>query len=540
MNSRSCFIRSFVLRCAFGCLAFSVFPFASAAEPETDPARPTIFIAGDSTAARSDSGVSQGWAVPFADYLDPAKVEVVDRARGGRSSRTFITEGLWDQLLADVKAGDIVLIQFGHNDGGAINEEPPGSNLPLRARGSLPGLGEESEAIDNVVTKKHEVVHTFGWYMRRMIADAQAKGARPVVLSLTLRNIWEDGRIERGSGRYGAWAHQIANDAGVPFIDVSNLVADRFEDLGEEAVKAFYERDHTHFNAAGADLHAQAVVAGLKGLRPGPVKELLSAKGEAVEADRLAWLNLPRPADRRLPTLFLIGDSTVRNGRGDGQGGEWGWGDRLAPWFDTSKINIVNRAVGGLSSRTYLTQGHWDHVMRMLKPGDFVIMQFGHNDSAPLNDDRRARGTIKGVGEEAEEIDNILTGRHEVVRSYGWYLRRFISDTRSKGATPIVCSLVPRKIWKDGMIARGRDGYAGWAGQVARSEGAPFVDLNELIAARYDELGPEKVDALFADAHTHTSDAGAVLNAEIVARGLRALEVNPLSGYERQGSGSGR
>ncbi|MFO1488504.1 MAG: hypothetical protein U1F65_08500, partial [Verrucomicrobiota bacterium] len=90
---------------------------------------PSIFIAGDSTAARGAGANQQGWAAPFADYFDPSKANVVNRARGGRSSRTFITEGLWDQLLADVKRGDIVLIQFGHNDAGAINDTS-------RARGS--------------------------------------------------------------------------------------------------------------------------------------------------------------------------------------------------------------------------------------------------------------------------------------------------------------------------------------------------------------------------------------------------------------------
>ncbi len=112
-----------------------------------NPALPSIFIAGDSTAARGAGTSQQGWAVPFATYFDPTKVNIVNRARGGRSSRTFITEGLWDQLLANVKRGDIVLIQFGHNDAGAINDD-------RRARGSLPGLGGETQEIDNLITEK--------------------------------------------------------------------------------------------------------------------------------------------------------------------------------------------------------------------------------------------------------------------------------------------------------------------------------------------------------------------------------------------------
>jgi lysophospholipase L1-like esterase len=161
------------------------------------------------------------------------------------------------------------------------------------------------------------------------------------------------------------------------------------------------------------------------------------------------------------------------------------------------------------------------------------MMQFGHNDNGPLNDDSRARGTIKGIGDESEEIDNLLTKQHEVVHSYGWYLRKFIADARARGATPIVCSLVPRKTWKDGKIVRSKDSYAGWAEAVASAENAPFVDLNEIIAARYDELGLQKVEPLFGDPHTHTSAAGAELNAQCVIAGLNALKTNPLAPYLR-------
>src|SRR5262245_38160266 len=212
----------------------------ASAAPKIDPALPTIFIAGDSTAARGRGEKQQGWAVPFADYFDASKVNVVNRARGGRSSRTFVTEGLWDQLLADLKAGDTVLIQFGHNDGSPVAEDPSTPRQQWRFRGSVPGLGEETREIDNLLTNKHEVIHTFGWYMRKMIADVKAKGASPIVLSLTLRNIWRDGKIERGSGRYGQWSYEIAKAAAVPFIDLTNRMADEFDKLGPEKVAALY------------------------------------------------------------------------------------------------------------------------------------------------------------------------------------------------------------------------------------------------------------------------------------------------------------
>jgi lysophospholipase L1-like esterase len=110
-------------------------------------------------------------------------------------------------------------------------------------------------------------------------------------------------------------------------------------------------------------------------------------------------------------------------------------------------------------------------------------------------------------------------------------LRRFIADARAKGATPIVCSLVPRKIWENKQIVRQRDGYADWAAEVAKKEKVALIDLHEIVARRYEELGPEKVEPLFADERTHTSRAGAELNAAAVIFGLKALGQNPLAPY---------
>jgi lysophospholipase L1-like esterase len=496
--------------------------------PVPNPKLPTLFVVGDSTANNSANG-ARGWGDPFISYFDTTKINVLNRARAGRSSRTFQTEGLWDKVLAEMKAGDFVIIQFGHNDGGPIDKD--------RARGSLPGLGEETQEATMPDGRK-EVVHTFGWYMRKFIADAKAKGATPIVLSLTVRNIWENDKVERGSGRFGEWSAAISKSQNVAFIDLTTIVANKYEAMGQEKVKELFATDHTHTSPGGAELNAASVVAGIKGLKNSLLVNYLSDKGRAVEATPQATnanqaqrRPLPEPANPKLPTLFLIGDSTVRNGQGDGAGGQWGWGEPLFAYFDAKKINVVNRAVGGLSSRTYLTSGNWDKVLQMLKPGDFVIMQFGHNDSGALNDDSRARGTIKGTGEETEEIDNILTKKHEVVHSYGWYLRKFIADAKAKGATAIVCSLIPRKIWKDGHVVRNSADYAKWAAEVARSENVAFIDLNEIIARKYDELGQEKVEPLFADPHTHTSLAGAELNAASVVAGLKALKKNPLAKY---------
>jgi lysophospholipase L1-like esterase len=238
------------------------------------------------------------------------------------------------------------------------------------------------------------------------------------------------------------------------------------------------------------------------------------------------------PANLDLPSLFLIGDSTVRNGQGNGAGGQWGWGDEIAPFFDTGKINVVNRALGGTTSRTFY-RDLWPRVLAMLKPGDFVIMQFGTNGGA-VNDASRARGELHGIGDETQDITNLVTGKFETVHTFDWYEKQMIADARSKGATPMVCSLIPRNSWRtNGMAARnGPDSAAGWARQAADSVNAPFLDINEIIARQYDELGREKVNALFvAGAGPHTSLAGAQTNAICVVAAFKGLKENPLAKY---------
>src|SRR5882672_3529408 len=228
----------------------------------------------------------------------------------------------------------------------------------------------------------------------------------------------------------------------------------------------------------------------------------------------------------RLPTLFIIGDSTVNNSTK----GQMGWGTPIAAFFNRSKINIENRARGGRSSRTYLTEGLWDRVLAEIKRGDLVLMQFGHNDGGAINDDSRARGSLRGTGEQTEEIDNLLTKKHEIVRTFGWYMRKFIADAKARGATPIVVSLVPRNIWKDGKVVRAANDYAKWAAEAAKAERALFIDLNEIVARHYEAAGPEKVlaDYFTTTDHTHTSPAGAWLNAASVAEGIRQLKNCPL------------
>lgn len=230
------------------------------------------------------------------------------------------------------------------------------------------------------------------------------------------------------------------------------------------------------------------------------------------------------------PVLYMIGDSTVQNGSGKGSDSLWGWGSFMNIYFNTDKIEIQNHAKGGRSSRTFLTDGRWDSIMKTIKKGDYVLIQFGHNDGSELADTLRARGTIKGIGEESKDIYNPIRKVNETVYTYGYYMRKYVNEAKAKGVIPIIISPVPRnKFNEKGKIEK--DQYGIWAKEVATQTGAYFIDLNKMIIEKYQEIGAEKVKVFFPKDHTHTNKAGAILNAELVAKGIKQLKNSELKNY---------
>ena len=243
-----------------------------------------------------------------------------------------------------------------------------------------------------------------------------------------------------------------------------------------------------------------------------------------VDASKIA---ADKIANAALPTFHIVGDSTVRSG-GAGAG-LWGWGERLAPFFDTKKINVVNHALGGRSARTFFTEGRWQKVADALKPGDFVIVQFGHNDQGRVGDPaNKHRADGAGTGDETVP-DTMPDGTKEMVHTFGWYMAEFVTDAKARGATVIICSPIPHKQrWETG---RDFASIAGWDAEVARKNGALYFDLTMVITDAYKKAGVEKVAAFFADKGTHTSDSGAQFNAACVVAGLKSLPGDPLENY---------
>lgn len=242
-----------------------------------NPALPTLFIVGDSTAR---NGLDLGWGDHLAHYFDTAKINVANRSRAGRSSRSYIVEGLWAKTLSEIKPGDFVMLQWGHNDGGDL-----GGNKP---RGDLPGDSDDTKDVPQTtgpLAGQTETIHTYGWYNRKYVADIQAKGATPMFLSMTIRDIWRPDptgvdRIERETN-FNTIMQKIATGDHLFFIDMASIEADRLEATGKEKAALLFPIDHTHTSPEGAELNAQSVVLALK-LAKSPLLPYLSPTGQAL------------------------------------------------------------------------------------------------------------------------------------------------------------------------------------------------------------------------------------------------------------------
>ena len=219
------------------------------------PPKPVFYLVGDST-TNNPNPPWCSWGQVIFNFFDTTKLSVQNRAIAGRSTRQFINEGRWAKIMSTLKPGDFVIVEFGHNAGGK-----PDTIGATGRRAVLKGNGDDSVVV-NYKTGR-EVVHSYGWYLRKFAKDAQSKGATVMIASMVAGNAFKDGKVMRNT-TYGLWAKEAAQQAGAFFIDANNIIADKLERMGPEIVKEFHPYDGVHTNAEGAGVNAAAIIAGIK------------------------------------------------------------------------------------------------------------------------------------------------------------------------------------------------------------------------------------------------------------------------------------
>jgi lysophospholipase L1-like esterase len=384
----------------------------------------------------------------------------------------------------------------------------------------------------NQRTQRHDTVYSYGHYLRLYIEEIRRSGATPILMSLTPRDARDEktGLIIRKPQT--EWAAYVAAVEGVPFVDLNERSGAKLDSYSPWKQHYHFLGDKIHTSKFGAEMNALSAAEGLWESQ-NPALKPLQAMMQNVRGERY------EVRGERKPVVFFTGDSTVKNADKEDDG-MWGWASQAAIVFDTTRVTLVNAARAGRSTRSFIREGLWDKVYNSLQPGDFVTIQFGHNDICPITD-MKARGVIPGTADTLHvyKLDN---GTYEVVYSFGWYLRKMIDDVREKGATPILVSLTPRNEWPGGKVERRDDSYGQWYREVVEQTGVEFIDLHNISADFLDKkfavkaLSPDKEKAraqvaaikekagvkYFKKDHTHTSKLGAQMNAQSFAKGLKA------------------
>ena len=217
-------------------------------------------------------------------------------------------------------------------------------------------------------------------------------------------------------------------------------------------------------------------------------------------------------------TIFSIGDSTMASKVNPAENPEHGWVQVLAPFFNSSII-IDNRAVNGRSTRSFLNENRWDSVCKILKKGDYVFIQFGHNDQK-VEDPKR------------------YTNPHT---AYRYNLIKFVMDSRAKGATPILFSSIVRRNFNDnGVLVDTHGDYPMETRLVAQQYNVPFIDLNYLTEKLEESYGMEESKKLHLhfkagensyykqekNDDTHLSNLGATEVAKLVIAALKMSDLD--------------
>ncbi|KAF2671988.1 secreted rhamnogalacturonan acetylesteras-like protein [Microthyrium microscopicum] len=236
----------------------------------------------------------------------------------------------------------------------------------------------------------------------------------------------------------------------------------------------------------------------------------------------LSALNLTSAA-----TIYLCGDSTMARGNGKIDG----WGQHLGPLMT---IPVVNKAIGGRSARSYTVEKRFDEVASAVKPGDYVVIEFGHNDGGGIQKNDNGRADCPGTGKETCQTTN-AKGNRETVLTFQAYLVNAGKQMIGKGAKVVFSSMTPNNVCEGGSCKYSGSRFGDMAKAAAKEvgEGASYVDHGGATGQEYIKMGSSKVNALFPQDHTHTSPAGAKVVAETFVKAVVA-ERNVLAQFVKK------
>lgn len=530
------------LRLLLACFLLSLLPMtpAALASDATADRSPRIALIGDSTVAdyNTERTTMRGWGQLLPSQRQGAGGEVINRAAGGRSSKSFAREGRWQQVLSLEPRPDYVLIQFGHND--VTGKGPERETLPGAIPADLPTEGPGSNPDD--------------WYrhnLHRYVREARAAGITPVIVSPMERAVFSaDGRLRRTNQPWAEAAAAVATEAGTLFIDLNTLSAELLPTLDEAGIASLQfhttegRMDRTHFSETGARLYAEVVGKALLEGFPDLAATLAPSVRDLptltdLRSRHLRAVTSAAPAARL--RLVTLGGSSVAD-YDPAKTEMRGWGQLLRTFVDPEKADVINRAIGGRSSKSFLREGRWQQILELDPAPAYVLVSFGPND---VTGKGPTRETIPGP------VPDVLPTEGPGSNEDDWFrnnLRRYIREARGIGAVPVLVSPQERSVFNDqGQVRRTNQRWVEATQAVAEEMGVVYVDMNRFSVTLLNTIGLERSEAMQfirADGsvdRSHHNTTGSRLLAECVATelwrqfpALRPVMIEPTGEYHRQ------
>lgn len=483
-----------------------------------------IYVMGDSTAvAYGNDNTIGGWGEYLVNYFN-SDVEIINKAEGGRSARSYLNQGRLNEVFEEVGPGDYVFIQFGTNDqrtdDNAFMEHAVMLGEPDE-NGIYPTIPAVKCATPQYIYdfyKDSDYPYdttfypyesgTFKWYMKQHVDAIKKTGATPVLLTPMCRMFFDsEGKIVPHFGENDGYieaVRQLAQEENIVCIDMYDITKSLYESYGVMTTQGLHNVnadgsvDLTHYNKFGANLIASKMADAIKASVLTVRSCIVNSSVAVSKTDSLKDAN-----------LYVVGSTTAAGANNDNMAVESdGFGNYLQKYL-SSKISVKNLAVADATIKSYIQTDEYNTFINNLSEGDYVVINFGDNDADYASN-------IKEYNKYSYPSDN-----DSDIDSFSYYLyNNYIKPAKEKKAVIIVTTPAAKRNFVNGVYENDNNIYVDNIIAIVQKYSTFYVNLNSVTADMYNTMGEEGSKVLNAyDRETGLNNGAlSAFGAELTAK----------------------
>lgn len=454
-----------------------------------------LYLMGDSTAKYyGDDNTIGGWGEYLINYLD-SDVELINKAEGGRSARSYLNQGRLKEVLNEVNPGDYVFIQFGTNDQrtddaaflehSVVLGEPDANGIYPSMAATLTKTPEKLyNSYKNTEYPYGEMFYpyesgTFKWYMKQHVDAIKKSGAIPVLLTPMCRIFFDsEGKITPHFGEkdgYITAVKQLAEEENILCLDMFDITKALYEQYGILTTQGLHNIkedgtvDLTHYNKFGANLIASKMAD--------VIKDSGLTIGNHIVASDIA---VDRTQSLKTADLFILGGTSASgDDNTDYAVNAGGYGDYIQKYI-SDKVTVKNLAVTGATAKSYANTDEYKKYIEELSEGDYVIINFGSNDG----DDFASENEYYNYSYPSSDIN--------ASNSFAYYIyNNYIKPAEEKKAVIILLTPAAERSFENGEYKEKDNPYVQNVIDIVKSKSYFYVNLNDVTKNLYTTMGEE-------------------------------------------------